>query len=201
MSPLYCCLVAVLCLPRASASPVAAASISVSAVQTPVEPTPVQFLRVHNEARAAFLRAHNEARAAVGVPPLAWNATIALDAQRYAGELRASCEARPVWAWGTDGVYGRNLYRGSGPRVRAGADASARWAEGARWYDRDGDSCAAPPGRCCGEYTQMVWRATTQIGCARRLCRCLGDTCPLELDTVAVCEYYPPGNIAGQRPY
>ncbi|BAF14300.1 pathogenesis-related protein PRMS [Oryza sativa Japonica Group] len=190
MSPFYCCLAAVLSL--ASASP-AAASISVSAAAEP----PANSLLPAEQ----FLRAHNEARAAVGVPPLAWNATIALDAQRYAGELRASCEARPVWAWGTDGLYGRNLYRGSGPRVRAGADASAHWAEGARWYDRDGDSCAAPPGRCCGEYTQMVWRATTQIGCARWLCRCLGDTCPLVLDTVAVCEYYPPGNIAGQRPY
>lgn len=197
MSPFYCCLAAAvlsLALALASASP-AAASISVFAAAEPPADD-----RVPSPAEQ-FLRAHNEARAAVGVPPLAWNATIALDAQRYAGELRASCEARPVWAWGTDGVYGRNLYRGSGPRVRAGADASARWAEGARWYDRDGDSCAAPPGRCCGEYTQMVWRATTQIGCARRLCRCLGDTCPLELDTVAVCEYYPPGNIAGQRPY
>ncbi|EEE60683.1 hypothetical protein OsJ_14158 [Oryza sativa Japonica Group] len=135
MSPLYCCLVAVLCLPRASASPVAAASISVSAVQTPVEPTPVQFLRVHNEARAA--------------------------------------------------AYGRR---------HTGAEVAAFWADGRRWYDRDAGRCAAPPGRTCGAYTQVVWRATTQLGCARRTCR-------NGVDTVAVCDYYPPGNIVGQRPY
>uniref|UniRef100_A0A0E0KNP6 SCP domain-containing protein n=1 Tax=Oryza punctata TaxID=4537 RepID=A0A0E0KNP6_ORYPU len=202
MSPFYCCLAVVLslALALASASP-AAASISVSAAAERPEPPSNRVSPTEQ-----FLRAHNEARAAVGVPPLSWNATIELDALRYASELRASCEARPLWAWGTDGVYGRNLYKGNGARVRAGADASAYWAEGARWYDRDGagagsGSCAAPPGRSCGEYTQMVWRATTQIGCARRLCRCLSDTCPEEMDTVAVCEYYPPGNIVGQRPY
>ncbi|EEE60682.1 hypothetical protein OsJ_14157 [Oryza sativa Japonica Group] len=109
MSPFYCCLAAVLSL--ASASP-AAASISVSAAAEP----PANSLLPAEQ----FLRAHNEARAAVGVPPLAWNATMALDAQRYAGELRASCEARPFWAWGTEGLYGRNLYRGSGPRAIQG---------------------------------------------------------------------------------
>lgn len=189
MSPLlYCCLVAVLFLPRASASPVAAASISVSTVQPPVEPTPVQFLRVHNEARAA-----------VGVPPLSWNGTLQLDAARYAGELRTDCSLRPpppLAARGTgDGapVYGRNLFKAYGRR-HTGAEVAAFWADGRRWYDRDAGRCAAPPGLTCGAYTQVVWRATTQLGCARRTCR-------NGVDTVAVCDYYPPGNIVGQRPY
>lgn len=196
MSPFYCCLAAAvlsLALALASASP-AAASISVfAAAEPPADdrvPSPAeQFLRAHNEARRRWACRR-------------WRGT------RRSRWTRSGTPASSGRAGGAAGVgvgHRRRVraepVQGSGPRVRAGADASARWAEGARWYDRDGDSCAAPPGRCCGEYTQMVWRATTQIGCARRLCRCLGDTCPLELDTVAVCEYYPPGNIAGQRPY
>uniref|UniRef100_A0A0E0KNP7 SCP domain-containing protein n=1 Tax=Oryza punctata TaxID=4537 RepID=A0A0E0KNP7_ORYPU len=181
MSPLYCSLVAVLCLLLASASPAAAASISVSAVQSPVVPTPEQFLRVHNEARAA-----------VGVPPLSWNGTLQLDAMRYVGELRRDCNLRPLTAWGTAAVYGRNLFKAYGRHT--GAEAAAFWADGRRWYDRDAGRCAAPPGQTCDAYTQVVWRATTQLGCSRRTCR-------NGVDTVAVCEYYPPGNYVGQRPY
>ncbi|KAF0890615.1 hypothetical protein E2562_003811 [Oryza meyeriana var. granulata] len=188
MSPFYCCLVAILSLALASASP-AAASISVSTVQPPVVPTSQQFLRVHNEARAA-----------VGLPPLSWNGTLLLDAMRYAGELRRDCKARPLTAWGTDGVYGRNLYKGYGRHT--GAEAAAFWVESRRWYDRDAHRCTAPPGRsACGAYTQVVWRATTQLGCVRRPCRCARRPCPDVIDTVAVCEYYPPGNDMGQRPY
>ncbi|KAF0890616.1 hypothetical protein E2562_003812 [Oryza meyeriana var. granulata] len=189
MSPFYCYLVVILSLALASASPPAAASISVSAVEPP---------RLSNMQQ--FLRAHNEARAAVGVPPLSWNDTLMMEALRSSDELRRDCEALPRAAWGTDGAYGRNLYRGHG--VRRGADAAAFWVEGRRWYDRDANACAAaPPGRCCGAYTQMVWRATTQLGCVRRPCRCARRPCPDVIDTVAVCEYYPPGNYVGQRPY
>lgn len=139
MSPLlYCCLVAVLCLPRASASPVAAASISVSTVQPPVEPTPVQFLRVHNEARAA-----------VGVPPLSWNGTLQLDAARYAGELRTDCSLRPPPRSRRGHRRGplsraRNLFKAYGRR-HTGAEVAAFWADGRRWYDRDAGRCARRP--------------------------------------------------------
>ncbi|XP_040379706.1 pathogenesis-related protein PRB1-3-like [Oryza brachyantha] len=183
--PVYRCLVAVLSLARlASELSPAAASISVSALPPPPA-VPVSTSQ-------QFLQVHNEARAAAGLPPLSWNGTLLLDAMRYAGELRRDCRARPLTAWGTDGIYGRSLYKANGRHT--GAEAAAFWAESRRWYDRGADRCTAPPGRCCGVYTQMVWRATTQLGCARRTCR-------NGVDTVAVCEYYPPGNYVGQRPY
>ncbi|TVU13473.1 hypothetical protein EJB05_40531, partial [Eragrostis curvula] len=143
--------------------------------------------------RQLFLEAHNAARAAAGVPPLSWNATLALDAQRYLNELHSRCNTRPLVAWGTDGVYGRNLFKGHG--MGSGADeAVASWVGEGRWYDNRGGECTAPEGETCVHYTQVVWRATTQVGCRRRLCS-RGE------DTVAVCEYYPPGNVKGQRPY
>ncbi|XP_062183845.1 pathogenesis-related protein PRMS-like [Phragmites australis] len=142
--------------------------------------------------RQQFLQAHNEARAAAGVPPLAWNATLQLDAMRYAKELRTRCNAHPLVAWGTDGVYGLNLFKGTGRQPTA--EAVESWVGEGHWYDRGTGACAAPDGRNCGGYTQVVWRATTQLGCSRRVCR-------NSVDTVAVCEYYPPGNVKSKRPY
>ena len=141
-----------------------------------------------------FLQAHNEARAAAGLPPLTWNFTLQLDSGRYANELRNRCSTRPLYAWGTDGIYGRNLYKGTDKR-RIPAEAVAAWVGEGHWYDRKNNRCTAPEDQSCEEYKQVVWRATTQVGCGRRFCRASFNT------TVAVCEYYPPGNINGQRPY
>ncbi|XP_040379704.1 pathogenesis-related protein PRMS-like [Oryza brachyantha] len=184
MAFLIYCLVAMVSLSLASMSP------AVSAVEPPTMSNTDQFLR-----------AHNEARAAVGVPPLSWNSTLMMEALRYSSELRVDCDALPPAPWGTRGAYGRNLYHGHG--VRRGADAAAFWAQGRRWYDVRGaaNACAAPPGWGCGAYTQMVWRDTTQLACVARPCRCARRPCPDVIDTVAVCEYYPPGNLVGQRPY
>ena len=44
-----------------------------------------------------------------------------------------------------------------------------------------------------GHYTQMVWRDTTQIGCAVVTCASGGS--------VVVCRYSPPGNYLGEYPY
>ena len=43
-----------------------------------------------------------------------------------------------------------------------------------------------------GHYTQMVWKGTTEVGCA--------TASGTEL-TYLVCRYSPPGNIVGQKPY
>jgi pathogenesis-related protein 1 len=43
-----------------------------------------------------------------------------------------------------------------------------------------------------GHYTQMVWRHSKQIGCAKAECR--GNL-------IVVCNYDPPGNVLGQKPY
>jgi pathogenesis-related protein 1 len=44
----------------------------------------------------------------------------------------------------------------------------------------------------CGHYTQIVWRNTKAVGCA------VGGKGARE---VWVCDYDPPGNYVGQRPY
>jgi len=50
------------------------------------------------------------------------------------------------------------------------------------------------PSASCGHYTAVVWRNTTSVGCGVANC---GDG----LRSIWVCQYSPPGNVVGQRPY
>ncbi|KAJ6759314.1 hypothetical protein OIU74_025899 [Salix koriyanagi] len=46
----------------------------------------------------------------------------------------------------------------------------------------------------CGHYTQIVWRETKRIGCAR--VDCFGGR-----GVFMTCNYDPPGNYIGEKPY
>jgi pathogenesis-related protein 1 len=65
------------------------------------------------------------------------------------------------------------------------------WGSEKKDYNRASNTCAR--GKMCGHYTQVVWRTTTDIGCARAVCS--------DQSQVWVCNYAPPGNWRGQRPF
>ncbi|KAL8136972.1 hypothetical protein V2J09_002973 [Rumex salicifolius] len=133
-----------------------------------------------------FLAPHNAARARLGLPPLSWSPTLAAYAQSYANKRRNDCALEH-----SNGPYGENIYWGSGSRWTAG-DAVASWVVEGRWYDRRSNSCGY--GQDCGHYTQIVWRSTRRVGCARVVC--LGGA-----GVFITCNYDPPGNYIGERPY
>ncbi|RCV32936.1 hypothetical protein SETIT_7G043200v2 [Setaria italica] len=137
---------------------------------------------------AEILSVHNEARREVGVPPLVWSPQIAGYAKGFAQSRRGDCAPRrsPLF------YFGENVVVGKGRHWNATALAAPWVAEG-QWYDYGSNSCAAPPGAGCLRYTQVVWRNTTQVGCARIVC---GSN-----DTLLVCDYFPPGNYGTGRPY
>jgi hypothetical protein len=72
------------------------------------------------------------------------------------------------------------------------------WASESAGYDYGRNTCA--PSKMCGHYTQIVWRATTQVGCATARCN---QNSPFGSGQWQfwVCNYSPPGNYVGQRPY
>ncbi|KAF7068229.1 hypothetical protein CFC21_074005 [Triticum aestivum] len=137
-----------------------------------------------------FVDAHNAARADVGLGEVTWDATVAAFAQDYADQRRGDCQlihtphGRP---------YGENLYGGGGTEWTA-TDAVNSWVSEKQYYDHDSNTCSAPEGESCGHYTQVVWRDSTAIGCARVVCDS-GD------GVFIICSYNPPGNFPGVSPY
>jgi uncharacterized protein YkwD len=131
----------------------------------------------------AMLAGHNQLRARVGVAPLEWSEKLAAVAQQWANRLIA----RREFAHRRGGLYGENLYAITGGRAASAMVISA-WAAEAADYDIQSNHCRG----VCGHYTQMVWADTKRVGCA--VARGGGRE-------VWVCNYDPPGNWVGQRPY
>jgi hypothetical protein len=76
----------------------------------------------------------------------------------------------------------------------------AAWGGEASFYDYATNSCSA--GKDCGHYTQIVWRDSVRAGCAHHTCT---TNSPFGAQNPSwdfwVCDYEPPGNVVGQRPY
>ena len=137
-----------------------------------------------------ILSLHNRERAAVGAPPLAWDARLAAAASAYGpalaerGRLVHSAPAsRPG--------QGENLWRGT-----AGAfsieEMVASWAAERALFVPGTVPHVSRSGHFgdVGHYTQMIWRTTTQLGCALHRGRSAD---------YLICRYAPAGNVVGQR--
>ncbi|KAK9690539.1 hypothetical protein RND81_09G135900 [Saponaria officinalis] len=71
-----------------------------------------------------------------------------------------------------------------------GVDAVNLWIAEKSNYDYASNSCKNGE---CGHYTQVVWRDSVRLGCARVTCQNGG--------VFVTCNYDPPGNYIGERPY
>ncbi|GAB2291491.1 Cuticle-degrading protease [Dionaea muscipula] len=133
-----------------------------------------------------FLAPHNSARSVLGIPPLTWDAQLASYAQSYANLRQHDCALIH-----SDGPYGENIFWGSGSDWTAGQAVMA-WVAEKQYYDYYTNSCLH--GQDCGHYTQIVWRSSARLGCARVVCS--GGA-----GVFITCNYDPPGNYIGERPY
>ncbi|KAH7835629.1 hypothetical protein Vadar_028104 [Vaccinium darrowii] len=134
-----------------------------------------------------YLDAHNSARSEVGVGPMTWDDEVAAFAQDYANQRAGDCA---LMHSGGGGKYGENLAEGSGDFM-TGTAAVGLWVGEKPDYDYNSNSCA--PGKVCGHYTQVVWRNSVRLGCARVQCT--------SGSWFVTCNYYPPGNYNGESPY
>ncbi|OVA13050.1 Allergen V5/Tpx-1-related [Macleaya cordata] len=133
-----------------------------------------------------MLVGHNNARKTVGVPPLEWDILLTRYARVYSDQRRHDCKLIHSPSEG----FGENLFWGQGRHWNA-TDAVAAWVAEKQWYNYDRNTC--PTDKICSHYTQIVWRTTMRVGCAQIICD--------SGDTFITCEYYPPGNYIGARPY
>lgn len=149
----------------------------------------------------AFIVAHNKWRGKAGVKEkLVYSTELAESAQAWADNLKQTnqCQMRHSKP---DGKYGENLYWGSAMNWSDGRKELQKvtpeqvvdgWGSEKKDYNYANNSCT--PGKMCGHYTQMVWRTTTTVGCAMAVCE---DS----QQQVWVCQYQPPGNWVGKKPY
>lgn len=119
---------------------------------------------------------HNRLRALHGVPDVKWNRDLA----KYAQDYLASAQCNFAHS---GGPYGENLAIGY-PTTAASIQA---------WYDeiKDYDFSKNEFSSSTGHFTQVVWKDSTEIGCAEVECGS-GWGGPY-----LVCEYSPRGNIIG----
>ncbi|KAI4335448.1 hypothetical protein L6164_014092 [Bauhinia variegata] len=136
-----------------------------------------------------FLFAHNLVRAAKWEFPLMWDFNLEKYARWWAGQRKADCKLEHSFPE-NDFKLGENIYWGSGSGWTP-SDAVRAWADEEKYYTYSTNACVE--GQMCGHYTQIVWKTTRRIGCARAVCDA-GDV-------FMTCNYDPPGNYVGERPY
>ncbi|KAF7543962.1 hypothetical protein G7Z17_g10320 [Cylindrodendrum hubeiense] len=123
---------------------------------------------------SAILNSTNFYRSEHNATALTWNETLEDFASDYLDDN--DCEFEH-----SGGPYGENLAIGY-PNATASVEA---------WGD-ERDDYNFKRGKFShgtGHFTQLVWKATTDVGCGRRLCGQSG--------WYLVCEYWPRGNVIG----
>ncbi|CAA6822465.1 MAG: SCP-like extracellular [uncultured Thiotrichaceae bacterium] len=145
-----------------------------------------------------IISTHNKFRAKYGLKRLSWSNELASYSQEWANTLKNNNACRMRHR--PNNPYGENLSWASpvswsdGKRSiqqLSSADVVNGWGNEDKFYNYQRNSCQQ--GQQCGHYTQMVWKDTTQVGCAVAICQ--------DFSQVWVCNYNPPGNYIGKRPY
>jgi len=115
---------------------------------------------------------------------LTWSSELAAIAEDWALRLAADdCGLQHR----SDARYGENLYAIYGTSASP-QEVVDSWVSEAADYNYKKNRCKG----VCGHYTQVVWRKSRHLGCAAARC---------SQGEVWVCNYDPPGNFVGERPY
>jgi len=153
-----------------------------------------EFVALHNNIRANGPFGPGNPAPNPPLAPLTWSTADATVAANWA----ATC----IYGHNPNrGFLGENIYWQTGSPATA-QSAMSFWAGEANFYNWATNTCAA--GVDCGHYTQIVWDTTTQVGCAIQACPAGFGTPPPGVTSAwsyVVCNYSPPGNIVGLRPY
>ena len=138
---------------------------------------------------------HNQIRAAVvtstPLPALQWDASLAATAAAWVAQCQNTdgfpqiLDHNPGRSTGHPYYVGENIYASSGTATAQGALNS--WGAEKPNYNPSTGACTGT----CGHYTQVVWRTTLKVGCAR-------GNCPgIQYPSTIVCDYGPGGNSGG----
>ncbi|KDR85172.1 hypothetical protein GALMADRAFT_233836 [Galerina marginata CBS 339.88] len=129
----------------------------------------------------AYLSGHNTIRSQHGAAPLTWNNNLASKAQQWANGCKFQHSG------GSLGPFGENLAAGTGSYGIA--QAIKDWTDEVSRYK--------PSNPTPSHFTQVVWKASTEVGCAVKTCNGIFDA-SFGPAKYFVCEYSPQGNIIGR---
>jgi len=134
----------------------------------------------------AELAKHNEYRRLSGVPPLTYSSILAAIAQKYA-ELMVKTNS---FQHSGAANIGENLYSCA---VTPNGECLLPGAATEAWYSEIEEYDFASPGfnPRTGHYTQVVWKATTMVGCGYAITSTSKNNTSI---SYVVCNYSPPGN-------
>ncbi|XP_030329498.1 peptidase inhibitor 16 [Strigops habroptila] len=147
-----------------------------------------------DEEKKIILDGHNKYRSQVSPPAMdmlkmSWDAELEAFAQAYAEKC--------IWDHNKErGRRGENLFA-MAPMLDL-EFAVEDWNGEEKYYNLSTSTCVS--GQMCGHYTQVVWASTHQIGCGAKFCEKI-DGIETEGMHLLVCNYYPPGNMKGRKPY
>ncbi len=145
-----------------------------------------------NQIAKKFLAEHNRIRSERGLPALKWSNALANHANEWATTLQSNCDFKHR----KNNKYGENLAMGGGmgddPAIYVRMWENEKQAFEEHFIKNGGKCCGGNFGSY-GHYSQMVWRNTTELGCA--MVKCDDGT------YIVVCNYNPPGNMQGSKAY
>lgn len=138
---------------------------------------------------------HNQMRQAVvtttPLPALQWDPSLAATAAAWVAMCQNTDGSPQIMdhnagrSTGHPFYVGENIFASSGSATAQGAMNS--WGAEKPNYNPTTGACNGT----CGHYTQVVWRATLKLGCAR-------GNCPsIQYPSTIVCNYGPGGNNGG----
>jgi uncharacterized protein YkwD len=140
-----------------------------------------------------LLAAHNRERTAAGIQPLAWNRDLAADAAEWAATLADMNDLEHAEDEDENNPQGENLWLGTraaySPEEMVGMWIAEKSAFKPGVFPNNSRTGNLED---VGHYTQLMWRDTAQVGCAKS-----GN----EENEVLVCRYSTAGNVIGERPF
>jgi hypothetical protein len=138
------------------------------------------------------LATHNAERARLGIAPLRWDANLAASAQRWADALAATSRFEHAPENPRE-PQGENLWAGTKGYFAPEAMVDA-WVREKKHFRPGVFPHNSATGRVedVGHYTQVVWRATGEVGCARAASA---------REDILVCRYAEACNYKGETPF
>jgi pathogenesis-related protein 1 len=195
---------------------------------TPINVKTLPPLTSLSDMKQRFLDSHNDIRRRYGLSDLTWDNNLADYAQRWAQYLkehnRCTMEHRQVLGKEEGKSFGENLGIKWSEEEKIGEKYSNEtewrwtvvpfvkgkfisspefnvigWSQECQDYDYENNKC--PKGKMCGHFTQVVWAKSARLGCGMVFCDGKENSEGHGRAELWVCNYDPPGNYIGQRPF